>query len=1043
MKVRMYPTVKSFGNSESGIKRVVEAYERYLPDHGIEVIGDDNQPIDMVAIHAGAAMPYPLDVPLVAHTHGLYWTADYQASSWEWRANASVIESIRYASRVTVPSHWVAETLQRDMRLDPIVLPHGIEVGDWDHDYEHEGYALWNKNRTGDVCDPAPVGDLASVFQNVSFVTTFAPRKITPNVHVTGLLDHEKMKRIIQKAGVYLSTTKETFGIGVLEALASGVPVLGYDHGGNQDLIEHGVNGYLARAKDTEDLIRGMAYCMKHRSILSQNAKITARKWSWKKVIELIAEIYRDASVSEPPTVGIVIPSYNYADQVGRAIESAVKQDYEHIPMIVVVDDGSDDDGETERVVKGMIDEYSTKDRRIIYHRQTNQGVANARNNGIRLCNTKYVACLDADDAIDPRFVRACIPDLESNPSLGIAYTGLYAIQPDGNEGLSPWPDDYDYDKQLRRQNQVPTCCVFRKEMWRRLGGYKQKYAPMGAGSEDAEFWLRAGAYGWDAKKVTTAGLFIYSWQSGRVSGNPDYREVDWLSYHPWAKDGDHPFASLATPKHISHPVRQYDEPVVSVVIPVGEGHEKNLMEALDSLEAQNERRWEVIVVHDSNSTAAHKLLDEILVAYPYVRLVRTNGKYGAGYARNRGAEIARARLLLFLDADDNLFPNALDEMINTWQANHAIVYTDYVGKATINPEEAEKYQERGVLLHYDAKTNDAVIRHRAADFDCSRAVEQPTREMYLWNLITSLVPKAWHDEIGGFDENMESWEDWDYWIRMARHGKCFVHLTDPLVVYRFYTGNRRHAGLQVAKSLIEYLRSKYDKDGVIMPCNCSGKKVSIGSNPRATIASQARQVTNTQDLQDNDMVRIIYDSPKRGGHKVIGASTGINYGYRSGGDRFFVHENDIAAMPNLFRNIQSHVDAPVQHQEIAPPVVIESTKPSDAPVAVVNDIPEKEIQAPPAPSVLSETFPTTPLNEDTPPPQPKDIRLERPSVDLVGNFDLQSLPGITPEIEEQLIERSWHTADILRGISAEQLTEIKGIGEKRAKTIIAFVNES
>jgi glycosyltransferase involved in cell wall biosynthesis len=42
-----------------------------------------------------------------------------------------------------------------------------------------------------------------------------------------------------RNAGVYLSTAKETFGIGILEALACGVPVLGYAHGGILDLVQH------------------------------------------------------------------------------------------------------------------------------------------------------------------------------------------------------------------------------------------------------------------------------------------------------------------------------------------------------------------------------------------------------------------------------------------------------------------------------------------------------------------------------------------------------------------------------------------------------------------------------------------------------------------------------------------------------------------------------------------------------------------------------------------------------------------------------------
>ena len=147
---------------------------------------------------------------------------------------------------------------------------------------------------------------------------------------------------------------------------------------------------------------------------------------------------------------------------------------------------------------------------------------------------------------------------------------------------------------------------MFRKKMWERLGGYRSRYCPHGAGSEDAEFWLRAGLYGFPAKKVTDAPLFRYSYKSGRVSGDKNYREIDWHSLHPSTKDKQHPIMCVATPanKKLSHPVRQYDEPLVSVVIPVGNGHKQHVFNALDSLESQTMRKWEAIIVDDTNDNS-------------------------------------------------------------------------------------------------------------------------------------------------------------------------------------------------------------------------------------------------------------------------------------------------------------------------------------------------------------------------------------------------------------------------------------------------------
>jgi hypothetical protein len=266
MKVLMVPSVQQMGQEESGIKRVVEAYTRYLGGMGVEFVSDGSY--DVKAVHAGSVVDAD-----VAHCHGLYWTADYPAALWEWKSNAMVTMAVRNAKVVTVPSRWVAETFQRDMRFTPEIVPHGIEWSEWQHDNESEGYVLWNKNRVGDVCDAEAVSQLAALMPSTKFVTTFMPRASSLNIRATGVRPHEEMKRIIQRAGVYLATTKETFGIGILEAMASGIPVLGYAHGGIVDLVQHGINGYLARPDDVKDLAQGLQYCLEHGDTLGGNGR--------------------------------------------------------------------------------------------------------------------------------------------------------------------------------------------------------------------------------------------------------------------------------------------------------------------------------------------------------------------------------------------------------------------------------------------------------------------------------------------------------------------------------------------------------------------------------------------------------------------------------------------------------------------------------------------------------------------------------------------------------------------------------------------------
>lgn len=96
------------------------------------------------------------------------------------------------------------------------------------------------------------------------------------------------------------------------------------------------------------------------------------------------------------PTFSVIIPVYNGAATIARAIVSVLEQTYSPCELIVV-DDGSTD--ETARVVAGF-------GRRVVYHRQANAGVAAARNNGAREARGEWLAFLDADDWYYPERLR-------------------------------------------------------------------------------------------------------------------------------------------------------------------------------------------------------------------------------------------------------------------------------------------------------------------------------------------------------------------------------------------------------------------------------------------------------------------------------------------------------------------------------------------------------------------------------------------------------------------------------------------------------------
>lgn len=106
---------------------------------------------------------------------------------------------------------------------------------------------------------------------------------------------------------------------------------------------------------------------------------------------------------SNQPLVSIIIPAYNEAKHIARAIKSAQHQDMHDIEIIVV------DDGSTDKT-PNIVSKLAQKDSRIkLYSLDCNQGTFNARLHGINNAVGKYISFLDADDTIDTDTISSLV----------------------------------------------------------------------------------------------------------------------------------------------------------------------------------------------------------------------------------------------------------------------------------------------------------------------------------------------------------------------------------------------------------------------------------------------------------------------------------------------------------------------------------------------------------------------------------------------------------------------------------------------------------
>jgi len=117
------------------------------------------------------------------------------------------------------------------------------------------------------------------------------------------------------------------------------------------------------------------------------------------------------------PLVSVIIPTYNRADLLPRAIDSVLAQDYAHWELIVV------DDGSTDSTKEVVAEIGSRCSRPILYLGADHRGPSAARNLGIERSRGDFVCFLDSDDAFAPSKIGRQVELFRLRPELGLVYS--------------------------------------------------------------------------------------------------------------------------------------------------------------------------------------------------------------------------------------------------------------------------------------------------------------------------------------------------------------------------------------------------------------------------------------------------------------------------------------------------------------------------------------------------------------------------------------------------------------------------------------------
>lgn len=207
------------------------------------------------------------------------------------------------------------------------------------------------------------------------------------------------------------------------------------------------------------------------------------------------------------PLISVIIPSYNYGHFLGSAVSSVLAQQGDGFRTeILVVDDGSKDN--TASVAQGF-------GAPVNYIYQENQGLAGARNTGIRNATGDFIVFLDADDLLPPDYIKKQLENFRKNEAADISVCHCLLIDLDKKDATL-WALKADnLALHLCHSNVAPVhAFMTRTDAIRQAGFFDIERKAC----EDYDFWLRLAGMG--KKMAVATGTFaIYRRHAASMTG--------------------------------------------------------------------------------------------------------------------------------------------------------------------------------------------------------------------------------------------------------------------------------------------------------------------------------------------------------------------------------------------------------------------------------------------------------------------------------------------------------------------------------------------
>jgi glycosyltransferase involved in cell wall biosynthesis len=197
--------------------------------------------------------------------------------------------------------------------------------------------------------------------------------------------------------------------------------------------------------------------------------------------------------------------------------------------------------------------------------------------------------------------------------------------------------------------------------------------------------------------------------------------------------------------------------PLVSVCIPT-HNRPRLLCEAVESVLGQSMPDFEILIVDDGSEQETQRVITDLLNRDSRIRAFRNSVPRGPSGAKNLALKEARGVYWTGLDDDDLFLPNRLSQLINAAQDRFAFTCTAFF---------VEKTKRRHIVNG----------RAQTITFD----------DLCYFNTVgnQAFTKVDYVRKLGGFDESMRTFEDYDLWLRLARAYGQGIRLAEATYVVR------------------------------------------------------------------------------------------------------------------------------------------------------------------------------------------------------------------------------------------------------------------